>query len=41
MTVIGAYAQTVPLLILGSILAGFSGYSLVIVSYIIAGDVCE
>lgn len=37
----GAYAQNTPLLAFASFLCGFSGYSLVIVSYIMVGDVCE
>lgn len=39
-TIIGAYAQNTPLLAFASFLCGFSGYSLVIVSYIMVGDVC-
>ena len=39
-TIIGAYGQSTPILVISSIMAGFSGYSIVIVSYIIAGDFC-
>jgi MFS family permease len=38
---VGAYAKLVPLLVFSSIFNGFSGYSLIIICYIIAGDVCE
>lgn len=40
LTIIGAYGQSTPILVISSIMAGFSGYSIVIVSYIIAGDFC-
>jgi hypothetical protein len=40
-TIIGAYAGIVPLLVISSTLSGFSGYSLIIICYIIVGDVCE
>ena len=40
-TLIGAYADSTTLLILSSILCGFSGYGLVIICYVIASDVCE
>jgi MFS family permease len=39
-TLVGTYAQTSGLLVFASILAGFSGYSVIVVSYILAGDVC-
>jgi MFS family permease len=39
-TIVGTYSQNMPLLIISSIMAGFSGYSLVVVSYIMAADVC-
>ena len=40
-TIIGAYAQSTGLLCFSTFLAGWSGYSLVIVCYIMAADVCE
>jgi hypothetical protein len=40
-TIIGVYARMVSLLVIASALSGFSGYSLVIICYIIVRDVCE
>jgi MFS family permease len=37
---VGAIYEYVPLLVLASIMSGFSGYSLTIISYIIIGDIC-
>lgn len=40
-TIIGAYTQTTFILSFSSFLAGFSGYSIIIICYIIMGDICE
>ena len=37
----GAIIESTPVLIFASVLSGFSGYSLVIISYIMLGDICE
>lgn len=41
MTYVGAIIETTPLLVLASVISGFSGYSLIIITYIMLGDVCE
>ena len=40
-TLVGAYAKSTTILILSSLLCGFSGYAGVIICYIIASDICE
>lgn len=39
--IVGAYVKSTTLLIIGSILSGFCGYAVVIISYIILSDICE
>ena len=40
-TLIGAWAKSTTILIIGSLLCGFCGYAGVIICYIIASDICE
>lgn len=40
-TYIGATVENTPILVVSSIMSGFSGYSLIIIAYIILGDICE
>lgn len=39
-TYIGAIIEFTPLLVIASVMSGFSGYSLIIISYIMLGDIC-
>lgn len=40
-TFLGAVVESTPLLIFASVMSGFSGYSLIVIGYIILGDVCQ
>lgn len=40
-TFLGAEAEITGLLAIGTFMSGFSGYSLIVISYIMLGDICE